>query len=157
MVLDIVRDGESPIQFLSDVPMEWAQVDGWPISLTRPVSRLPIGAAPWDVVAAAAEIGAAVDATVPERVLVLDLVKRHDPIRRYSDYFESASNAGGQRYTYATPDRAEQFRKIAEEVAPDIVVLDSHGRYSPLADQLWIDLPNRHERSELRCGGGDRS
>ena len=81
---------------------------------------------------------------------MLDLVKRHDPIRRYSDYFASASNAGGQRYTYATPDRAEQFRKIVEDVAPDIVVLDSHGRYSPLADQLWIDLPNGETRREGR-------
>jgi CHAT domain len=140
-VQDSLRKGDSSIIFFSDLPFEWAMVDEWPLCLTRPVSRIPIGMTHWDVLSAIIEEPVVIDTRMPERVLVLDLIGKDDPIRYYSDLFASVSSALEQNYTYAHPADATEFRKLIEQLEPTIVVLDTHGRYDRPKDEIWISLP----------------
>jgi hypothetical protein len=141
-----VRDwlcmGDSTVVLFSDLPFEWALVDDWPLCLTRPVSRIPTGLSQWDVLNALLESQITIDSRTPSKALVLDLIANNDPIRIYSDIFISTSEELSQNYTYAKPANAAEFRDTIERLAPEIVVLDSHGRYDQLKDEVWISLPD---------------
>jgi hypothetical protein len=87
---------------------------------------------------AALEQPADIDVSKPERTLVIDLIEAHDVVRSYSTAFIAASEANAQRYTYCSPKNAQEFREILSRATPDIVVLDSHGKYDRIRDQLAI-------------------
>lgn len=134
--------GTSPVAFFSDLPLEWTMLDEWPVCLTRPVSRIPIGFSHWDVLNAAVERSAVIDTRKPSRVLVFDLIEGHDPIRSYTDAFISTSEGLSHKYTYtyASPKNAREFVKTLTTVPADIVVLDAHGGYSHPKDELYIRI-----------------
>jgi len=138
-----LKKDPSPVVFLSDLPMEWTLVDEWPLCLTRPVSRIPLGLTRWDVFTAVLETRVTIDVAKPERVLVLDLIGERDVIRRYSDAFAETSTAIGQRYTYASPSTAEEFAKILTDTQAEIVVVDAHGQYDRGKDELRIGFKDR--------------
>jgi hypothetical protein len=148
-VRDLLGRGDSTVIFFSDLPFEWALIDEWPLCMTRPVSRIPLGINRWDVLSAILEYPVVINTREPERVLVLDLIAKHDPIRHYSDSFAAVSDALAQKYTYAKPADAAEFRKIIEQIKPDIVVLDTHGKYDRKKDEIWIDLPNEKASVDL--------
>lgn len=141
-----VRDwlcvGDSTVVLFSDLPFEWALVDDWPLCLTRPVSRIPTGLSQWDALNAVLEAQITINARTPSKVLVLDLIAKDDKIRVHSDTFISASEELSQNYTYAKPANAAEFRDTIERLTPEIVVLDSHGRYDQSKDEVWISLPD---------------
>ena len=140
-VRDWLYTGDSTVVLFSDLPFEWALVDDWPICLTRPVSRIPIGLTRWDILSAVLEAQITINSRTPNKVLVLDLIAKHDPIRVHSDIFISTSEGLSQNYTYAKPANATEFRDVIERLEPEIVVLDSHGRYDRSKDEIWISLP----------------
>jgi hypothetical protein len=135
--------GSAPVIFYSDLPYEWTMLDNWPVCLTRPVSRIPIGFSHWDVLAAALEHEAIIDTKRPEKVLVFTLIEEHDPVRGDSDAFASSSMHLGQHYTYATPKTASEFAEILSKTDADIVVLDAHGGYDAERDELCIELAGK--------------
>jgi len=137
---DYLEEGDSPVIFFSDLPLEWTLVGKWPLCLTRPVSRIPLGFSHWDVLCAALEQPVSIDTGKPERVLVLDLIESQDAIRSYTDMFISASGGLSQNYTYASPKNAAEFKDLLGIATPDIVVLDGHGRYDRKKDELRINL-----------------
>ena len=141
-LIDQLTQGNSPVTFFSDLPFEWTLTDEWPVCLTRPVSRIPMGLSHWDTLAAALESPVRIDASRPDRVLVLDLIETGDPVRTYSDIFAAASNRSGRRYTYSSPRTPEEFKRVLAEGQPDIVVLDTHGSYD-----------RKHDRVQLQVGG----
>jgi hypothetical protein len=137
-VVDDLAQGDSSVVFFSDLPFEWTLVEGWPVCLTRPVSRIPIGFSNWNILSAALEHPLTLDRRHPEKVLVIDLIEKHDRIRSNSDSFIFASEANAQRYTYASPRDSQEFKTVLAKTEPDIVVLDSHGRYDRGRDQVSI-------------------
>ena len=76
----------------------------------------------------------------PEKVLVLDLIASDDPIRKHSDHFMAASNSLGLKYVYSSPKTTDEFVDELQSVAPDIVVLDTHGQYDSAGDRLVVSL-----------------
>jgi hypothetical protein len=136
-----LEQGNSTVQILSDLPFEWTLVDGWPLCLTRPVSRIPIGVTEWDVLSAALERSVTLNSKTPDRVLVLDLIPAHDPIREESDSFARVSNSLSQNYVYASPPTPDEFRNLIAQSSAEIVVLDTHGRYDDSKDEVFLDLP----------------
>ena len=138
-----LKRDSSPVVFLSDLPMEWTLVEEWPLCLTRPVSRIPLGLTRWDVFTSALETQVSVDIAKPERVLVLDLIGERDVIRRYSDAFAQTSTAIGQPYTYVSPSTAEEVAKILTETQAEIVVVDAHGHYDRGKDELRVGVKDQ--------------
>ena len=137
-LIDQLTQGNSPVTFFSDLPLEWTLTDEWPVCLTRPVSRIPMGLSHWDTLAAALESPVCIDASRPDRVLVLDLIQADDPVRMHSDAFAAASNRSGQRYTYSSPPTADEFKEVITKVNPHIVVLDTHGSYDRKRDRVEL-------------------
>jgi hypothetical protein len=138
-----MAQADSATIFYSDLPFEWTAVDGWPLCLTKPVSRIPVGLARWDVLSAILESGVAVDTRTPGRVLVLDLISQHDEIRVHSDSFIAASESLKQHYTYASPCGAAELRMLLERSQADVVVLDAHGSYNRRTDSLEIGFQDK--------------
>ena len=114
--------------------------DEWPLCLTRPVARIPIGLTRLDVVRAVLESRVAIDSKRPSGVLVLDLIQDHDPIRSESDQFILVSEGLKQSYTYAKPADAAEFRSTIESCNAELVILDTHGHYDRRTDTLSIGL-----------------
>jgi hypothetical protein len=139
-LLKHLDEGSSPVIFFSDLPLEWTMLGNWPVCLTRPVSRIPIGFSHWDVLNAVLEYPAEIDTKRPDRVLVFNLIEEHDPVRSYSETFASTSEALAQTYTYASPRDSTEFVDILTNVRADVVVLDAHGGYSHSKDQLFIEI-----------------
>ena len=134
---DIALD-VGPVTFFSDLPFEWTAVDEWPLCMTKPVARIPIGMSRWDVLSAALESRVAIDTRDPRRVLVLDLIDRHDDIRSETDDFIKVSEGLGQHYTYATPRNATELHDVLVRGSFDLVVVDAHGSYDRERDRLSI-------------------
>lgn len=121
--------GSGPVTFFSDLPFEWTAIDDWPLCMTKPVARIPLGMSRWDVLSAALESRIAIDSRDPRRVLVLDLIDRRDDIRSHTDDFIAVSEHLGQHYTYATPRNAGELHDMLGRGSFDIVVVDAHGSY----------------------------
>lgn len=141
-VRDWLCTGDTPVVLFSDLPFEWALVDDWPLCLTRPVSRVTTGLSQWDVLNVSLEAQLTINSRTPSKVLVLDLIAKDDPIRVHSDIFIATSEELSQNYTYAKPANVAEFRDILEQLEPEIVVLDSHGRYDQKKDEVRISLPD---------------
>lgn len=133
---------EHPVALISDLPFEWALLDDWPLCLTRPVSRIPISATRWDVLAAVLEHPPTIDATAPEKVLVLDFIDAGDAVRRHTDQFIVGSQGLGLRNKYATPTTADEFAALLAE-QPSIVVVDAHGKYDRRRDEALLSIGGR--------------
>jgi hypothetical protein len=130
----------TPVVFFSDLPMEWTLVGEFPLCLTRPVSRIPMGLATWDVLTAALEHPVIIDITKPEQVLVLDFIGKGDVIRAYSDTFRDVSDRIGQRYTYSRPRTQLELAAVLRDVKPTVVILDTHGAYDASKDELSLEI-----------------
>jgi hypothetical protein len=137
---DWLDKGNSPVMLFSDLPFEWTLVGDWPLCLTRPVSRIPMGFSSWETMTAALEGDATIDTRHPERVLVLDLIERHDRIRPHSDAFISVSAGLGQNYTCVSPKNAAEFNETITNNRPEIVVVDAHGKYDRVRDELTLSV-----------------
>lgn len=136
-----IAAGTAPVTFFSDLPFEWTAVDDWPLCLTKPVARIPLGVTRWDVLGAALETRVTIDSGDPARVLMLDLIDRRDPIRENTDAFISSSTRLGQHYKYATPRDGAEAASVLGSGGIDIVVLDTHGSYERSTDTLYVRLP----------------
>lgn len=139
--LSEIAAGTAPVTFFSDLPFEWTAVDDWPLCLTKPVARIPLGVTRWDVLGAALERRVTIDSGDPMRVLMLDLIDRRDPIRENTDAFISSSTRLGQHYKYATPRDGAEAASVLGSGGIDIVVLDTHGSYDRSTDTLYVRLP----------------
>jgi hypothetical protein len=134
-----LAEDERHVALISDLPFEWALLDNWPLCLTRPVSRVPISATRWDVLAAVLEHPPTIDATAPEKVLVLDFIGAGDPVRRHTDRFIAGSEGLGLRYKYATPATPGELAALLAE-KPSIVVVDAHGKYDRRKDEALLSI-----------------
>ncbi|MEN8263274.1 MAG: hypothetical protein ABFR82_07410 [Nitrospirota bacterium] len=143
-VLAYLINGNSPVIFYSDLPFEWTLLDEWPVCLSRPVSRIPtVGTNAWQVLTQTAQIGATININSPKKVLVLDLIAEHDKIRNFSDAFKAVADDLGQKYTYKKPSDASELKEIIVDVKPEIIVLDTHGNYQAMFDELIISMKGR--------------
>ena len=138
-ILAELAAGHSDITFYSDLPFEWTLVDNFPICLSRPVSRMPMGKSNWSTASHMLERGVSINIDHPERVLVLDLVPEHDHIRRYSEIFQGVAHDLGHRFIYSKPKTAHELKKVLETEKPEMVILDSHGHYDKSSDRLAIN------------------
>lgn len=133
--------GNSNTVFYSDLPYEWTMLDNWPVCLTRPVSRIPMSATDaWINMIHSSSRRVEININKPDRVLVLDLIDENDPIRHFSELFRKTSDSIGQIYTYRKPSSVRELKKILDESSPEIVVLDTHGKYREMFDELFINL-----------------
>ena len=137
---EVLAEGDSSVTFFSDLPFEWVGVNGFPLCLTRPVSRVPVGHARTDVLTAVLESQHVLSSQHPERTLVLDLIAASDSIRSDWDSFLDSSRAIGQNYTHCQPKSAEEARKILTDTAAEIVVVDAHGLYDAPSDTLKLEF-----------------
>jgi hypothetical protein len=136
--------GDSPVIFYSDLPYEWTLLDNFPICLTRPVSRIPVAATrSWLSLTHMTKQRTSISVSHPNRVLVLDLISKHDPVRNFSELFRRVSDDIGQGYIYRRPSNPEELAKIISNVTPEIVVLDTHGDYQRMFDRLLLYLGDR--------------
>ncbi|RLB87249.1 MAG: hypothetical protein DRH50_17150 [Deltaproteobacteria bacterium] len=139
-LISLLAQGDSPVIFYSDLPFEWALLDNWPVCLTRPVSRIPSGVmSAWHSLTLTLRSHHSINVNHPERVLVIDLISKHDrKVRPFSDMFREVSDTIGQKYTYITPRDAKELKEIVSSSSPEVVVLDTHGQYYGMLDELFI-------------------
>jgi hypothetical protein len=76
----------------------------------------------------------------PDKVLMLDLIEPEDKIRAYSDAFIRSSANIGNKFARATPKNAVEARRLVQDVSPEIVLVDGHGRYDQKRDELSIQV-----------------
>jgi hypothetical protein len=136
---DLLRRSFS-ITLFSDYPYEWTLCGDGPLCLSKPTTRIPLSLNSWDNVSAAMQKPCELTPGNPQKVLVLDLIAKKDRIRSYSDSFLSSSSNIGNKFIRATPSTAKEAQRIIREVAPEIVVIDSHGRYEDNADSVSIKI-----------------
>jgi hypothetical protein len=86
----------------------------------------------------------------PHKVLVLDLIEKTDSVRSYSDAFIRSSANIGNKFTVANPKSPQEARQLIGRLSPEIVVIDSHGRYNHGKDEASVRIDGKqHEFGEL--------
>src|SRR5208337_4689135 len=81
---------------------------------------------------------------------VLDLIEKSEKVRSYSDAFIRTSASIGNKFTLSNPKTAQEARQLIQQLSPEIVVIDSHGRYDQEKDAVAIRIEGKwHEFSEL--------
>lgn len=138
-IVDLLQQSLS-ITLFSDYPYEWTLCGDGPLCLSKPTTRIPLSMNSWDNISAAMVKPYELTPKNPQKVLVLDLIAKNDRVRSYSDSFLSSSSNIGNKFIRATPTTAGEARGIIREVAPEIVVIDSHGRYEDSSDSVSIQI-----------------
>lgn len=57
--------------------------------------------------------------------------------------FRKASDEIGQPYTYKKPSNPQELIDIINDISPEIVVLDTHGNYQKMLDDLLVYMGNK--------------
>ena len=122
----------------SDLPFEWALVDDFPLCFHKPVSRIPIGMSSWWTLAAANQSPKMISTNRPDKVLVLDLFAKEDPLRQYVEMLKFAEASRQTSYTYVASRSRDELGEAFRIYDPDIVLLEGHGKYDHFSDKLYI-------------------
>jgi len=130
----------SSVTLFTDYPYEWTLIGDRPLCLHRPTARLPLSMNAWYNVSATLLKPYKLTPGDPSKVLVLDLIEKGDKIRPYSDAFLRSSTNIGNRFTRATPKNALEARELVCKFSPEIVLIDSHGRYDQQADEVRLQM-----------------
>jgi hypothetical protein len=139
-ITDSIFQKANSVSLFSDYPYEWALCGDRPLCLFRPTARIPMSMSSWCNMAASISKPCDLTPRTPEKVLVLDLIEQSDRIRPHSDAFLASSSNIGNRFTRATPSTAEEAREIIQKTSPEIILIDSHGRYDQRIDSVSISL-----------------
>src|ERR1700691_3662777 len=140
----------SSVVLFSDYPYEWTLIDDRPLCLYRPTARVPLSMNSWYNVSAALLKPYELTPGNPSKVLVLDLIQKGDKIRPYSDAFIRSSANIRNRFTRATPKTTDEARQLIHSLSPEIVLVDSHGRYDQHTDKVSIQVDgNWHAFTDL--------
>jgi hypothetical protein len=138
--IDDLLQRSSSVTLFGDYPYEWTLCGDGPLCLQKPTTRIPLSMNSWDNVSAAMQKPYELTPRSPQKVLVLDLIAKKDRIRSYTDSFLYSSSNIGNKFTRATPSTAEEAKGIIREIAPEIVVIDSHGRFEGNSDSVSIQI-----------------
>ncbi len=141
-VTSILKPAET-VTLFSDYPYEWTHCEELPLCLTHPTSRIPLGLSTWYNISAALLHNYQLTPKRPDKVLILDLIEKSDPVRSYSDAFLRSSKNIGNKFTHGVPLNAAQARQLLEQTEPEIVVVDGHGRYESDTDQVSLKIQDR--------------
>jgi hypothetical protein len=142
-IVDPVLKRASSVTLCSDYPFEWTLVDDRPLCLYRPTARIPLSMNSWYNLSAALTKPYPLTPRAPEKVLVLDLIDKTDSVRSYSDAFIETSANIGNRFAVESPKSAEEARQLIESRAPEIVMIDSHGKYDQAKDAVSLRINGR--------------
>ncbi len=139
-IVDSVLKRASSVMLFSDYPYEWTLIEDRPLCLYRPTARVPLSMNSWYNMSAALLEPYKLTPASPDKVLILDLIERQDKIRPYSEAFIRSSANIGNKFTRASPKNAKEARQLIRELSPEIVLIDSHGRYEQQKDEVSIQM-----------------
>lgn len=138
-----------PLQLVSDLPMEWMEINGTPIMFSREISRLPLTSGnglAWHYQLTEEPLHVSKDINRPH-VLLVDGVTKKDPVKFYtrstielleSGEFSSVFSVSA----YEVVDVADLFRVIREE-KPFICLIDAHANYDTAEDIGYFMFGNQ--------------
>jgi hypothetical protein len=149
-IVDDLLKRASSVTLCSDYPFEWTLIEDRPLCLYRPTARIPLSMNSWYNLSAALTKPYRLTPQNPDKVLVLDLIEKGDTVRSYSDAFIRTSANIGNKFTLLNPKSAQEARELIRQLSPEIVVIDSHGRYDRAKDRVSILIEGKwHEFSDL--------
>jgi hypothetical protein len=149
-----MRDHGITIVFYSDLPLEWAMVEGLPLCLLRPVSRIPISLIRWPTLSAVMESESHISISHPQKTLVLDFMADHEAVKPYSRMMRNNLSKNGLDLTYASPRSPQAVIAELNANQPEIVFVDAHGRYDAYADKLYLTLGDTAFDVDILFGDG---
>lgn len=134
----------SKVKLISDAPLEWLQMDGFPLAVTADVSRIPT--TPGNQFFWHSVVAATVDLTLAnfEEVLVIRAFKQNDPLKRVLTtivevFRESFERSMTIRYVDVQND-ADLINAL-DGFSGALAIWDGHGKHSSIDDVGTLALP----------------
>jgi hypothetical protein len=134
----------SKVKLMSDAPLEWLEMDGFPLAVTADVSRIPT--TPGNLFFLHSVVTATVDLTMAnfEEVLVIRAFKQNDPLKGvltamvevFRESFENPMNV-----RYVDVQNETDLINALDGFRGALAIWDGHGKHSPLDDTGMLSLP----------------
>jgi hypothetical protein len=134
----------SKIKFISDAPLEWLQMDGFPLAITADVSRIPT--TPGNLFFLHSVVASTVDLTMAhfEDVLVIRAFNQNDPLRRVLTGIVEMFRKSFERpmtVRYVDVQNETDLITALDSFKGALAIWDGHGKHSPLEDAGTLALP----------------
>lgn len=132
--MDVIRSSKDGIRIISDINLEWLDLDGLPLMFRKDVSRIPT--TPGNLFVGQIAGGRQVR-LVPDdfrKVLILSALERHDPIQRMFEIaFEVFSREwkDNLQVEFAEVTSEEGLIDTLNAFEGAVVVFDGHGSHRP--------------------------
>jgi hypothetical protein len=135
----------SKIKLLSDAPLEWLQMDGFPLAVTADVSRIPT--TPGNLFFLHSVVAATLDLTMAsfDEVLVIRAFKQNDRIKRVLTVIVEAlrkSFQGSMAVRYVDVQNEADLINALDGFKGALAIWDGHGKHSPTDDAGSLSLPD---------------
>ena len=134
------------VKFISDLPLEWVEINGTPLMFTREFSRLPLTSA--NGMCAHYQITEeplplSTDIGKPE-VLLIDGILEEDPVKSFTkSTFELLMNRDFSTIFKISVQEVRNIKELFDSVSerkPFICVIDAHAKYETNDDQGYIQI-----------------
>jgi hypothetical protein len=127
-----LREYPGGIVAMSDLPLEWMDLDGMPLCFAHDLCRMPEGAAT-NLLAQYSRNQSStfrITAETPERTLVVCGAPDGDPIARsFTRLQEFHKQQNGLRAHFARCTSLDELYGLVNEFRPELLIIDSHGRF----------------------------
>lgn len=134
----------SKVKLISDAPLEWLQMDGFPLTVNADVSRIPT--TPGNLFFMHSAVAATLDLSMAtfEEVLVIRAFKHDDPLKRvltaivelFKKSFERPMNI-----RYVDVQNEADLINALDGFHGALAIWDGHGKHSAIDDAGTLSLP----------------
>jgi len=134
----------SKVKLISDAPLEWLQMDGFPLAVTADVSRIPT--TPGNQFFLHSVVAAMVDLTMAnfEEVLVIRAFKQNDPLKRVLTAIVEVFRESFERpmtIRYVDVQNEADLINALNRFSGALAIWDGHGKHSSIDDAGALALP----------------
>jgi hypothetical protein len=135
----------SKIKLLSDAPLEWLQMDGFPLATTADISRIPT--TPGNLFFLHSVVASTLDLTLKHfaEVLVIRAFKQEDPVKRILTFMVEAFRKSFREpmtVRYVDVQDENDLINALDGFSGALAIWDGHGKHSPTDDSGTLSLPN---------------
>lgn len=153
-VLEHVRTSAG-IKLISDAPLEWMSVDGFPLALRADVSRIPT--TPGNMFFHQTVVAPTLSLSLQDfdEILIIRAFRKNDPIRHVLteavETYRTAFPEGKPAVKYVDVESEQEFLRALENFSGALAVFDGHGGHSSEDDVGALHLADaRISAWELR-------
>ena len=134
----------SKVKLISDAPLEWLEMDGFPLAVTADVSRIPT--TPGNQFFLHSVVAATVDLSMAnfEEVLVIRAFKQNDPLKRVLTAIVEVFRVSFERpmtIRYVDVQNEADLINALDGFSGALAIWDGHGKHSPIDDAGALALP----------------